>query len=125
MVQCTFCGIGRKEKPAIILDETSEFITFFDVNPINPGHVLVIPKAHHEFIWELDTRAYQAIFDYCRRIATILQGYYKPKTIGMVVEGLSVHHLHIHLIPVNNVNELNPERAKPADLDELKQVIVR
>ena len=90
-MKCTFCGIGRKEKPAIILDESSEFITFFDINPINQGHVMVIPKAHHEFIWELDPKTYQAIFDYCKQIATILQDYFKPKTVGMVIEGLSVH----------------------------------
>ena len=115
-----FTRILNKEIPGYIVDQDDDHFAILDINPINPGHILVIPNRETDDLFDLEPVAYSKIFVYARRVATALKKAVGAKRIGMAVEGFSVAHCHVHLVPVNNVNELDPKRAKRATVEELQ-----
>ena len=122
MPDCIFCKIVSKEIPASTVWENERFLTILDVQPINPGHLLIIPKQHVDVIYDLPADLYQEVFEIAKQLSVPLQKAMQPKRIGMSVEGFGVPHAHVHLIPINAVGELNPERARTVDQEELKQI---
>jgi histidine triad (HIT) family protein len=94
-----------------------------DASPINPGHTLVIPKKHANYIFNLKNKEYKELMLKSKEVAKVLKKKLNPKRVGMAVEGFGVPHVHVHLVPENNGNELNPERAKPMLPNELKKMI--
>ncbi len=111
--------------PVDKLWEDEKFFSFLDIHPINPGHVLLIPKKHLDYLFDLNDNEYKELMTKAKEIAIILKKKLKPKRIGMAVEGFGVPHVHIHLVPLNKGNELNPERAKPMDSKELEKIAKR
>jgi len=120
MDQCVFCQIVEGQPLNYPVYEDAEFLAFMDIRPINPGHVVIIPKQHYEYVFELPQGTYQKLFDLARKIAGPLRKVTGAKRVGLAIEGFAVNHAHVHLVPVNNGNELNPTRAKLANLNELK-----
>ena len=118
-MNCLFCKIINKEISSFNVWENNKFLAFLDVNPINPGHILLIPKNHQEEIFDLEDSLYSDIFLTAKKLAGPLKGATKARIVGIAVEGLGVSHVHIHLVPINNGNELNPERAKKASEEDL------
>jgi histidine triad (HIT) family protein len=111
MADCIFCKIVGKEIPAHIIKEDENFLVFLDVNPVNPGHLLIIPKEHVESVFDLPDEQYKNIFETAKALSTPLQNAMQSRKIGIAVEGFGVPHAHVHLVPLHNPNELNPERA--------------
>jgi histidine triad (HIT) family protein len=95
---------------------------FLDVNPVNPGHLLIIPKEHVESVFDLPDEQYKNIFETAKALSTPLQNAMQSRKIGIAVEGFGVSHAHVHLVPLHNPNELNPERATHMD-DEILATI--
>lgn len=121
-MDCIFCKIINNDIDYFKVWENKKFLAFLDRMPINPGHILLIPKKHQEEIFDLEDNLYIEIFKIAKKISKPLKLVTKAKRIGIAVEGLGVPHAHIHLVPIYNGNELNPERAKKATEDELKQM---
>jgi histidine triad (HIT) family protein len=121
-MDCIFCKIIRNEIDYFKVWENKKFLAFLDRMPINPGHILLIPKKHQEEIFDLEDSSYIDIFKIAKKISKPLKLVTKAKRIGIAIEGLGVPHAHIHLVPIYNGNELNPERAKRVTEDELKQM---
>lgn len=121
-MDCIFCKIINNEIDYFKVWENKKFLAFLDRMPINPGHILLIPKKHQEEIFDLEDNSYIEIFKIAKKISKPLKLVTKAKRIGIAVEGLGASHAHIHLVPIYNGNELNPERAKKATEDELKQM---
>ena len=119
---CIFCKIISGKIPAEKIFENEKYLAFLDVNPINPGHTLVIPKKHNDYLFDLDDEEYKEFMLTAKNIAKIIKGGLNPKRIGLAVEGFFVPHVHIHLVPLNKGNELNPERAKSSTKDELEEI---
>ena len=119
---CIFCKIVKGEIPCEKIWEDEGYFIMLDVNPINPGHTLVIPKKHTDYIFDLDDREYAKLMLKAKEIAKTLKDKLKPKRVGMAVEGFGVPHIHVHIVPLNKPNELNPERAKKTNLSELKKI---
>ncbi|MCX6749504.1 MAG: HIT family protein [Candidatus Pacearchaeota archaeon] len=117
---CIFCKIVKGEIPAVKIWEDKNYFIMLDSHPINPGHTLVIPKKHDEYIFDLNDREYVELILKAKTVAKTLKEKLKPKRIGIAVEGFGVPHVHIHLVPLNKGNELNPERAKHMDENKLK-----
>ncbi len=113
-MKCLFCEIANSKVNSFKVWENDDFFLFLDKMPINPGHLLLIPKKHYEYIFDLPDQDYQEIFLIAKKIVPALKKATSARTIGMAIEGLGMAHAHIHLVPINNGNELNPTRATSA-----------
>ncbi len=118
-MECIFCDIFAGEAPSFKVWENEDFLVFLDIVPINPGHLLLIPKKHVEDIFALPDRLFDEAFRTAKKLAGPLKRATSAKRIGMAIEGLGVPHAHIHLVPINKGNDLNPDRAKAASQKEL------
>ena len=122
MEDCIFCKIIRGEIPCVKIWEDEKYFAFLDQGQINPGHTLLIPKEHNDYLFDLEDEKYSELLLKGKNIAKILKSKLKPKRVGLAVEGFGVPHVHIHLVPINHGNELNPERATHPKIEELKKV---
>jgi histidine triad (HIT) family protein len=120
MKKCTICRIIRGEIPSYKIFENKDFIAFLDINPINPGHLVVSPKKHIDYVFDLSEPIYSKIFKLAQKLSKPLKKITKAKRIGLAIEGFGISHVHLHLVPVNAGNELNPERAVKGNLKELE-----
>ncbi len=114
-----FSKIVNGEIPAHVVAETTEFLAFLDVNPLTMGHVLVIPKKEIDYIFDMDEESYFGLRLFAKIVATGLKEAFPCKKVGVAVIGLEVPHVHIHLIPMNNVTDMNfsREKLKPSQED--------
>jgi len=121
-----FSKIVSGEIPAHVVAETTEFLAFLDVNPLVMGHVLVIPKKEIDYIFDMDDESYFGITLFAKIVAKGLKEAFPCKKVGVAVIGLEVPHAHIHLIPMNNVSDMNfsKEKLKPSQ-DELAEAAAK
>jgi len=119
---CVFCKIVEGNIPSVKVWEDEKHLAILDVNPINPGHTLVLLKRHIDYIFDLEDKEYQNLMLAVKKIAKIIKSKLKPKRVGIAVEGFLIPHVHVHLVPINRGNELNPERAKPSSKEELERI---
>ena len=123
---CVFCQIIAGHLPARTVYEDADHIAFFPLEHINPGHLVLIPKQHTDYLFDLDTAAYQALWAATARIAEPLKDLMAAKRVGVAVEGFSVPHVHVHIVPLYAFDDLNPSRARAleaAEADRLQAVI--
>jgi histidine triad (HIT) family protein len=107
-----FSKIVAGEIPAYKVAESIDFLAFLDINPLTEGHILVIPKIEVDYLFDLDDTTYTGLQVFAKIVATAMKKAIPCKRIGVVVMGLEVPHAHIHLIPMNMMNDLNFERPK-------------
>jgi histidine triad (HIT) family protein len=107
-----FSRIISGEIAAHKVAETVEFLAFLDISPLAEGHVLVIPKQEVDYIFDLDDETYTGLQLFAKIVATGLKKAIPCKKIGVAVIGLEVPHVHIHLIPMNRVDDMNFSRPK-------------
>lgn len=114
MDNCVFCKIIKGEIPAAKVFEDEIFLAFLSIAPINPGHTLVIPKKHIDYIFDLDEKTLGSLFIKCKPLAQAIEKTFHPATgkVGIMVAGLEIPHAHIHLIPINSEGDLNFANAK-------------
>ena len=121
-----FSKIVSGEIQAHVVAETTEFMAFLDVNPLVMGHVLVIPKKEIDYIFDMDDESYFGLTLFAKIVAIGLKKAFPCKKIGVAVIGLEVPHTHIHLIPMNNVSDMNfsKEKLKPTQ-EELAEAAAK
>jgi histidine triad (HIT) family protein len=122
MPDCIFCKIIKKDIPATLVWEDEKFLAFLDVRPVNPGHLLLIPKEHIAYIFDIPQPLYNELFETAKVLSTPLQKAMSSVKVGLVVEGFGVPHAHVHLIPINHAHELDSSRATPMADDELAKI---
>lgn len=115
-----FTQIIRRELPSEILYEDEVLIAILTIMPHRPGHSLIIPKVQVDKVYELDDNTHQAMFAFAKRLAKVLEQIYQPKRVGYCVEGLAVAHAHIHLIPIDNIGDMDHDRARPTTPAQMK-----
>lgn len=106
--------------------ETDKFLAFLDVNPNAKGHTLCIPKVEVDKIFDLDDATFLELMLFSKKVASILEKAVSCKRIGMAVIGLEVPHAHVHLIPLNTMDEMrfvNKVSMTPNDLEDLALAI--
>ena len=113
-----FSKIISGEIPAHTVAETMEYLAFLDIQPLTRGHVLVIPKTEVDYIFDLDDETYAGLWIFARIVAAGIKKAIPCKKVGVAVIGLEVPHTHIHLIPMNRVDDLNFSRPKLSPTDE-------
>jgi len=101
-----FTKIIIGEIPAYIVAEDENFVAFLDVNPNAKGHTLCIPKQEINKIFDIEEDLYLKLMQFSRKIAIALEKTISCKRIGMAVIGLEVPHAHVHLIPLNEMDEM-------------------
>jgi len=107
-----FTKIINREIPAFILHEDDDHLAFLDVNPLAYGHTLVMPKVELDYIFDLPAEKLQSLIAFSQEVAKMLKMVIPCKKIGMTVIGLEVPHVHIHLIPINTINDMNFSNKK-------------
>ena len=98
---CIFCKIINKDIPAEIVYEDNGFIAFMDVNPVSPGHVLVIPKDHYRWVWDVPNIG--EYFEVTRKIALAQKKAFEVELIRSQIYGNEVPHAHIWIFPETNI----------------------
>jgi histidine triad (HIT) family protein len=97
MENCIFCKIVKKEIPAYIVYENSEFVVFLDIRPLSPGHTLVIPKKHYRWVWDIPNIG--EYFEVVRKIALAQRKAFNIEKIISKIVGEEIFHAHTWLIP--------------------------
>lgn len=100
-----FTKIVNGEIPCYKVAETDDFLAFLDVNPNAKGHTLCIPKKEVDKIFDLDEATYNGLMSFARKVAIAIGKTIDCKRVGMSVIGLEVPHVHVHLIPLNSMED--------------------
>ncbi|AUC78915.1 HIT family protein [Nonlabens sp. MB-3u-79] len=101
-----FTKIITGEIPSFKVAENEDFIAFLDINPNAPGHTLCVPKKEVNKIFDLDSETYFDLMDFSREVALALREEVPCERIGMSVIGLEVPHVHVHLIPLRDMEDM-------------------
>jgi len=107
-----FSRIISGELPSYKIAENEKFFAFLDINPLVKGHVLVVPKIEVDKIFDLDDAYLSEILVFAKPIAKSIEKSFDCKRCGVSVVGLEVPHVHVHLVPINTMNDLNFTRPK-------------
>ena len=122
-----FTKIIQREIPAHIVAEDEQFLAFLDINPLVKGHCLVVPKQEVDYIFDLDDQTLAALHIFSKKVAKAIEKTVPCLRIGTAVVGLEVPHAHLHLVPLNNMDDINFSRPKlnptPQELSDLVQAI--
>ena len=118
-----FTKIINKEIPAYIIDEDDDFIAFLDISPIQKGHTLVVPKKEIDYIFDLDDNYLSKILIYSKKIANALKKTVSCNRIGISVIGLEVPHTHVHLIPINSIEDMDFKNKVDLSKEEMIELL--
>ncbi|MDX1603246.1 MAG: HIT family protein, partial [Salinimicrobium sediminis] len=116
-----FTKIINGEIPAYKVAEDDRFLAFLDIRPNTKGHTLCIPKEEVNKIFDLDEETYMGLMAFSRKVAKGLEKAISCKRVGMAVVGLEVPHVHVHLIPLNNMGDMNFANSVPFSEEEFEQ----
>jgi len=118
-----FSRIAAGEIPSYKVAESESFFAFLDISPLAKGHVLVIPKQEIDYIFDIEDEMYQNLWLFASKVAKAIKKVVPCIKVGVAVIGLEVPHAHIHLVPLNTMDDINFSRPKltfPAD--EMKEL---
>ena len=107
-----FTKIVQREIPAHIVAEDENYIAFLDINPLVDGHTLVVPKKEVDYVFDLDHQTLAGLFSFSKGVAKAIEQVVTCERIGVSVVGLEVPHAHVHLIPINSVEDMNFSQMK-------------
>ena len=129
-MQCVFCRIAKKEIASHKVFENKHTFAFLDKHPINPGHILVIPKKHAKDFQNLDKKTYTELMLTVQRLAKRIEKQLKPEKVGIIIAGWDVPHTHVHVIPMRDYYDITSKsmlqgrRANPGER-ELRKIAKR
>ncbi|QOR74495.1 HIT family protein [Cruoricaptor ignavus] len=123
-----FTKIVQGEIPAYKIAEDDKHLAFLDVQPLVKGHTLVIPKREVDLIFDLESEEFKNLWAFAQKVAKQIQAAISCERVGVAVIGLEVPHAHIHLVPLNSMQDLNfgNERLKlsEAEFREVQESII-
>ena len=122
-----FSKIVTGQIPCYKVAETNDFLAFLDINPNAKGHTLCIPKKEIDELFELDNNTYNGLMKFSREVAIALKKTIPCNRIGMSVIGLEVPHVHVHLIPINSMEDMQfikkLDKQTPSEFTEVAEAI--
>lgn len=124
-----FSKIIRREIPAYIVKEDEDFIAFLDAFPLQRGHILVVPKKEVDKIYDLEAGLLSKYLVFAQPIAHAIEKAFPCERVGMSVVGLEVPHAHLHLIPINQMSDLDFTQKKlalsPEEMEAIRKDIIQ
>ena len=102
-----FSKIISGEISSFKIAENESFLGFLDIQPLALGHTLIIPRKETDYIFDMESEEYIEMWKFAQVVAKKIKAKIDCKRIGVAVVGLEVAHAHIHLVPINNVNDIN------------------
>ena len=117
-----FTKIVKGEIPCHKILEDEKYLAFLDLRPINPGHTLVITKKEIDYFFDVEDDLLSGLMVFAKKVAKMIRAEINCKKVGVMVAGLEVPHVHVHLVPIHDVMDLNFAKAKPTPQDELAKV---
>lgn len=121
-----FTKIISGDIPCYKITETDDFLAFLDINPNAKGHTLCIPKKEIDKLFDMDEAAYQGLMVFSRTVAKAIAKAIPCKRVGMTVIGLEVPHAHVHLIPLNSMEDarfISKEKLTDDDFKKIAEAI--
>ncbi len=122
-----FSKIVSGEIPCYKIAEDDNFLAFLDVFPLVNGHVLVIPKNETDYIFDIEDAELSSMIIFAKKVSKAIKKSISCKRVGVAVIGLEVPHAHIHLVPLNSVNDINFSQPKlkptPEELEKTARII--
>jgi len=107
-----FTKIINGEIPSFRIAEDDNFYAFLDINPLKAGHTLVVPKTETDYIFDIDDDKLAEMMLFSKKIASAIKNAYPCNRVAMIVLGLEVPHAHIHLIPMDSMEDVNFKNPK-------------
>jgi len=117
-----FTKIITGEIPCYKVAENDDFIAFLDINPNAKGHTLCVPKKEIDKIFDMDKAHYARLMDFAYDVAQAIEKAIPCKRVGMAVVGLEVPHVHVHLIPLQTMDDMRFEKKEILTQEEFAQV---
>jgi len=117
-----FSKIISGELPSYKVAETEEFLAFLDIQPNTKGHTLCIPKVEVDKIFDLDEETYMGLMAFSRKVALAIEETIPCKRVGMAVVGLEVPHVHVHLIPLNKMEDTRFDKKVSVSSEEFQEI---
>ena len=124
MEDCVFCKLIKGELPSYKVYEDKDYFAFLDINPLNRGHTMIIPKNHVRWVWDVED--FGDYFEIAKKIARGLEKSLKPEWVTLAVAGIGVPHAHVHVVPRfpkdGHGEYLDPKNIKKISEDEMKEI---
>ncbi|WP_461533615.1 HIT family protein [Sinomicrobium sp.] len=120
-----FTSIIKGEIPSYKIAEDENYFAFLDINPNAKGHTLCIPKKETDKLLDLDEESYLGLMAFSRKIGIALEKAVPCKRVGMAVVGLEVPHVHVHLIPLNEMRDINFQHKVSMTDDEFRELAAK
>jgi len=124
-----FSKIIKGEIPCYKIAEDDRYFAFLDINPLKAGHTLVVPRQETDYIFDLDDELLTGLIIFSKRIAAAIRSAFPCNRIGIAILGLEVPHAHIHLVPMDSMEDVNFRNPKlrftPEEFKEIAEKIRR
>ena len=117
-----FSKIIAGEIPSYRIAEDDRYYAFLDINPVQPGHTLVVPKTEQDYLFDLDDETLGGMILFAKKVAAAVKKATGCRKVAVAVIGLEVNHAHIHLIPINREGDMDFRRKQTLAPEEMKAV---
>jgi len=107
-----FAKIIKGDIPCHKVAEADKYLAFLDINPLAKGHTLVIPKEEVDYIFDIEDNLYSGLMLFSKKVALAIEQVIDCERIGVAVVGLEVPHAHVHLIPINHIEDISFAKSK-------------
>ena len=107
-----FTKIIKGEIPCYKIAEDGRYFAFLDINPLRAGHTLVVPKEETDYLFDLEDEQLTGLILFSKRVAEAIKTVFPCNRIGIAVLGLEVPHAHIHLVPMDSMDDINFKNPK-------------
>jgi len=122
-----FSRIIKGEIPCYKIAEDENYFAFLDINPLNVGHTLVIPKKEEDYFFDLEDQELGGLLVFAKKIAKAIEKEVECERIGIAVLGLEVPHAHVHLVPINGIYDIDFSKPKlklsPKEFEDIAEKI--
>lgn len=117
-----FSKIIKGEIPCYKIAENDDYFAFLDIRPLQAGHTLVVPKIETDYIFDLSDEQLSGLILFVKKVAKAIEKVVPCERIGVAVIGLEVPHCHVHLTPINTIQDLNFSKTKDISKEDMQQL---